>query len=181
MGIQTWLIVMGVACMTLIVWHGGRRKSLDSVLPEIVTTMTRASRLEAFPVAAQSMPIAFTAGGEIQPSGRLPRDVQGSRIGMATRVSGRLIANEPVVIKGRIEGVVIAQDHRVTVTMSGRVSAYLEGREVSVDGEVAGRLKAGEKITLLSRADVRGVLESTRLECMAGARFQGEVAGTPCG
>ncbi|NIC04714.1 polymer-forming cytoskeletal protein [Billgrantia bachuensis] len=178
MGIQTWFIFLGVAAMTLIVWDGGRRKRkrhaaelTENAASEVHTARTRLLPVVSAivsPVGAQSVtakPIACTQSS-----------AEGSRIGVATRVSGRLIANEPVVVKGSVEGAVIAKDHHVMVTVSGRVSSHLEGREVSVDGQVTGTLKAGDKITLRSRARVRGVLEARRLECLAGARLQGEVA-----
>lgn len=183
MGIQTWLILLGVAAMTLIVWDGGRRKKkrLAAGLPQSAASRGRAAaRLRPLPAAPRSVPLIGTANIETQPVAPLPNDAEGSRIGLATRVSGSLVAHEPVVVKGSIEGAVIARDHHVMVTMSGRVSSYLEGREISVDGQVSGTLKAVDKITLLSRARVEGTMEAGRLECIAGARIRGEVAGLPC-
>lgn len=183
MGIQTWFIFLGVAAMTLIVWDGRRRKGqrraadvgsltgLASPLPVV-----QASQQAAVPVSEQvSEPASGTASALVRRT-VMPHVEEGSRIGMATRVRGDLTAREPVVIKGSIEGSVIAQDHHVMVTMSGRVSSHLEGREVSVDGQVAGVVKAGDKLTLLSRARVEGSLAAERLECLAGARIRGEVA-----
>ena len=178
MGIQTWLIFLGVAAMTLIVWDGGRRKRqrLATGLPPSAAPEAAAARAHPLPVESASEPIVEAASVDTPPAARLPNVPEGSRIGLATHVSGNLVAREPVVVKGSIEGAVIAQDHSVMVTMSGRVSSYLEGRKVSVDGQVAGMVKAGDKITLLSRARVEGSLHSRRLECIAGARIRGKVA-----
>ena len=183
MGIQTWLIFIGVAAMTLIVWDGGRRKRkrLAAGLMESVTTVSPAFHTEAFPVNSREMQMTETTISETQLAARLSSDTEGSRIGVATRVSGKLIANEPVVIEGSIEGALIAQEHPVRVTLSGKVSSYLEGREISVDGQVVGRLKASDKITLRSRARIRGIVEAKRLECHAGARIQGEVVSSAAG
>ncbi|WP_104202770.1 bactofilin family protein [Billgrantia saliphila] len=177
MGIQTWLIFLGVVVMTLIIWDGGRRKlksrAAGSATPGSAASVACMSQQGLLPAATMSEPIIGTesAGGiSVARSGD-----EGSRIGVATRVTGKLIANEPVMVKGSIEGAVIAKDHHVTVTVNGRVASYLEGREISVDGQVAGMLKAGDKITLRSRARVRGVIEARRLECLAGASLQGEV------
>ncbi|MGR4069500.1 bactofilin family protein [Billgrantia sp. C5P2] len=166
--------------MTLIVWDGGRRKRrrLAVGVVQNAAPMVRADQVRPLPTASTGEPVASAEG---RPIVHVPHDTEGSRIGMATRVSGRLTANEPVTVKGCIEGAVIARDHHVMVTMSGRVSSYLEGREVSVDGEVAGRLKAGDKITLRSRARVWGIMEAERLECHAGAHIQGEVAPMTAG
>ncbi|MGR2737904.1 bactofilin family protein [Billgrantia sp. Q4P2] len=169
--------------MTLIVWDGRRRKRkrLTSGLPESAASRVPAAQAHPLPVVSASESLVGTPSAETQPAASLSCDTEGSRIGVATRVSGKLVANEPVVVKGCIEGAVIAQDHPVMVTTSGRVSSYLEGCEISVDGQVAGRLKAGDKITLRSRARVRGIMEAKRLECHAGAHIQGEVAPLPAG
>ncbi|KAA0011802.1 polymer-forming cytoskeletal protein [Billgrantia pellis] len=178
MGIQTWLIFLGVVAMTLIIWDGGRRKrksrAAGSATPGSGASACIA-RQGLLPVAAMNEPVNGTESAGAKSVAR--SGAEGSRIGVATRVSGKLIADEPVMIKGVIEGSVVAKDHHVRVTMSGRVASYLEGREISVDGQVAGRLKAGDKVTLRSRARVRGVIEAKRLECLAGASLQGEVAG----
>lgn len=177
MGIQTWLILLGVAAMTLIVWDGGRRKRKRQAagLPRGTVSAAKATREAPLPAVTPSEPAPEAARVESPPVVRLPQDPEGSRIGMATRVKGSLTAREPVVVKGSIEGAVIAQGHPLMVTMSGSVSAYLEGLQVSIDGQVAGMIKAGDKVTLLSRARVEGTLEVRRLECIAGARIRGEV------
>ncbi|WP_411793078.1 bactofilin family protein [Halomonas sp. A29] len=169
--------------MTLIVWDGGRRKRkrLAAGLVESMTTVAPAFHSEAFPVIPRETQRVETTISETQPAARLPSETEGSRIGVATRVSGKLIANEPVVIKGSIEGALIAQEHPVMVTMSGRVSSYLEGREISVDGQVVGKVKASDKLTLRSRARILGIVEAKRLECHAGAHIQGEVASSAAG
>lgn len=100
----------------------------------------------------------------------------GSRIGSATHILGKVIADEPVLIKGRLEGTLIAPNHPVSVTASGHVASYIEGSCVDIDGHMVGTLKANTKATLLSRARLQGVVEAPRLECMAGAWLQVDVA-----
>jgi cytoskeletal protein CcmA (bactofilin family) len=100
----------------------------------------------------------------------------GSRIGSATHILGKVIADEPVLIKGRLEGTLIAPNHPVSVTASGHVASYLEGNSVDIDGKMVGTLKANTKATLLSRARIQGIVEAPSLECMAGAWLQVDVA-----
>ncbi|MCE8022985.1 MULTISPECIES: bactofilin family protein [Halomonadaceae] len=179
MGIQTWFIFLGVAAMTLIVWDGRRRKGRRRAADAGSSTELAAPLPVVQANQQAAVPVSEPTDGAVRAEVRrtvVPHVEEGSRIGMATRVLGNLIAREPVVIKGSIEGAVIAQDHHVMVTMSGRVSSHLEGREVSVDGQVAGVVKAGDKLTLLSRARVEGSLAAERLECLAGAHIRGEVA-----
>jgi cytoskeletal protein CcmA (bactofilin family) len=185
MGIQAWFIVIGVAVMTLIVWDGRRRKDKQRALAtcdaphqaQVVSAST------ASPVAVKEEPrrathLAAVAVPGVERRETLPteRAHQGSRIGLATNISGKVIADEPVHIKGRIEGSVIAPNHAVSVTATGYVATYIEGSYVDIDGHVSGGLRANAKVTLLSGAHVEGTVDTPRMECMAGAWLRVEVA-----
>lgn len=177
MGIQVWFIVLGVGVMTLIVWDGKRRKLKQRAL-------TAACVSQKAPVVdTASIPeLAFEAilSPEADVSTVTPHSIErmpvGSRIGSATHILGKVIAGEPVLIKGRLEGTLIAPNHPVSVTASGHVASYIEGSCVDIDGHMVGTLKANTKATLLSRAHLQGVVEAPRLECMAGAWLQVDVA-----
>ncbi|MGP9766595.1 bactofilin family protein [Halomonas sp. AOP13-D3-9] len=175
MGIQVWFIVLGVGVMTLIVWDGKRRK-----LKQRSLSAARAHHASA----AASAPVPDKPFEAISPpaagtSTVAPTDIGhirgGSRIGSATHVLGKVIADEPVLIKGRLEGTLIAPNHPVSVTATGHVTSYIEGSSVDIDGQIVGTLKANTKATLLARARIVGVVEAPRLECMAGAWLQADV------
>ncbi|MBT2785561.1 polymer-forming cytoskeletal protein [Halomonas sp. ISL-106] len=177
MGIQVWFIVLGVGVMTLIVWDGKRRKlkqrslivaDIARKVPAMDTVPNPVSPYEVMsPPETDATTVASPA---IEP---IPG---GSRIGSATHILGKVIADEPVVIKGRLEGTLIAPNHPVSVTASGHVASYIEGSCVDIDGYMVGTLKANTKATLLTRARLQGVVEAPRLECMAGAWLQVDVA-----
>lgn len=178
MGIQAWFIILGVGAMTLIVWDGKRRKkkqrasNLSERLPQ--TPVVSASSLPNKPHEHEEP----TATNLDTPSGHATNHLlEGSRIGAATHILGNIIADEPVLIKGRVEGAVIAPNHPVSVTATGHIASYLEGSCVDVDGYLVGTLKANTKATLLSRAHLEGVVEAPSLECMAGAWLKVNVAG----
>ncbi|GEN27146.1 hypothetical protein HVA01_07920 [Halovibrio variabilis] len=162
MGIQVWFIVLGVGVMTLIVWDGKRRK-----LKQRASLMPDGSGEDIASFATSAAPVVI-------PPGEYRRE--GSRIGVATQIVGKVIADEPVLIKGLIEGTVIAPNHPITVTATGHVASYIEGSCVYIDGYVAGALRANTKATLLSRARIKGVIEAPRLECVAGAWLHADVA-----
>jgi cytoskeletal protein CcmA (bactofilin family) len=174
MGIQVWFIVMGVGVMTLIVWDGKRRK-----LKQRLNAAGRSGQAPAEDTASISEP-PF----EVMPPPEEAFAVRssttacmpGSRIGSATHILGKVSADEPVLIKGRIEGTIIAPNHPVSVTASGDVTSYLEGSTVDIDGRMVGTLKANTKATLQSRACIQGIVEAPSLECMAGAWLQVDVA-----
>lgn len=176
MGIQIWFIVLGVGVMTLIVWDGKRRKLKQrayrvSAVPHQAhagsdSLMTDDSEAIAS-FETSSAPVAIPPSEYIR---------GGSRIGVATQITGTVTADEPVLIKGRIEGAVMVPNHVVSVTASGLVSAYIEGSCVDIDGHVTGTLIANDRVALLSRARIQGVVEAPRVECLAGAWLQVDVA-----
>ncbi|CDG54250.1 conserved hypothetical protein [Halomonas sp. A3H3] len=176
MGIQVWFIVLGVGVMTLIVWDGKRRKLKQRALsaagrPHKAPAVNSAS-ISEHPFEAMSPPEEASA----VTSPAIQCMPGGSRIGSATHILGKVIADEPVLIKGRLEGTLIAPNHPVSVTASGHVASYLEGNSVDIDGKMVGTLKANTKATLLSRARIQGIVEAPSLECMAGAWLQVDVA-----
>ena len=176
MGIQVWFIVLGVAVMTLIVWDGKRRKLKQRSLS--ATGLTQNNAVVAAPTASQ--PVKTMSPPQAEASSTPPPSVEsipgGSRIGSATYILGKVIADEPVLIKGRLEGTLIAPNHPVSVTASGHVTSYIEGSCVDIDGQMVGTLKANTKATLLAGARLQGVVEAPNFECMAGAWLQVDVA-----
>lgn len=177
MGIQVWFIVLGVGVMTLIVWDGKRRKlkqrSLIAAGISHKEPAVDTSPIPEPPIEAMSPPKADVS---TVPPLAIESMPGGSRIGAATHILGKVIADEPVVIKGRVEGALIAPNHPVSVTASGHVASYIEGSFVDIDGHMVGTLKANTKATLLSRARLQGVVEAPSLECVAGAWLQVDVA-----
>lgn len=177
MSIQAWFIILGVGAMMLIVWDGKRckvkqRVSSASVRPQHVSGVS-ASLIHNEPLGKVSPQESDTAT-EMKPT--IECIHMGSRIGMATHITGKVIADEPVLIKGHIKGTVVAPNHHVSVTATGHVASYIEGSCVDIDGHVIGTLKANTKATLLSRARIQGVVEAPHLECVAGAWLQVDVA-----
>ena len=177
MGIEAWFIVIGVSAMTLIVWDGRRRKEKQrsSGRPTFCTSQSG----QQAPLAAVSF-----ASDEAVENTQLEASItpilapltEGSRVEAATHISGNIIANEPVLIKGSVQGKVVASHHSITVTSTGHVGSYMKGDCIAVDGHAAGALKATTKLTLLSQARVYGVIETPCLECAAGAWLQAKVS-----
>lgn len=177
MGIQAWFIILGVGAMMMIVWDGKRCKVKQPAanLSESLYPTPVANAFLISDVSLKEMtPSTADAAAEVKPA--IANVSAGSRIGAATHISGKVIADEPVLIKGHIQGAVIAPNHSVSVTASGHVASYIEGNWVDIDGQLVGTLKANARATLLSRAHIQGVVETPRLECMAGAWLQVDVA-----
>ncbi|HDZ48373.1 hypothetical protein LCGC14_0035170 [marine sediment metagenome] len=173
MGIQAWLIFLGIGAMTLIVWDGKRSKiknAASSTLPaQRITSLTTSLPSEAASASVSHCAIEPLKSAQSYSVTNLEQNNQGSRIGAATHIKGTITADEPILIKGQVEGLVIAPNHPVIVSATGYVTDYLEGGVVSIDGKVSGMLKANIKATLLSGAQVQGSVDAPSFECMAGA------------
>ncbi|RUR37917.1 bactofilin family protein [Vreelandella populi] len=177
MGIEAWLIVIGVSAMTLIVWDGRCRKAKQRPADQ-PTFCTTQGGLQ-MPHAAVSFAPDEVVENTRPEAGITPVIApltEGSRVGAATHISGNIKANEPVLIKGSVQGRVVVYHHSITVTSTGHVGSYMKGNCIAVDGHVVGALKAITKLTLLSQARVQGVIETPCLECVAGALLQANVS-----
>ncbi|MBD3897173.1 polymer-forming cytoskeletal protein [Halomonas sp. ML-15] len=93
----------------------------------------------------------------------------GSLIGETLHIAGKVSAQEPLVIRGTIEGDVAAPEQPVTITESGGVSHRIEARLISVAGSVEGLLVATDQAILLPGARVSGSIEAKRMKCADGA------------
>lgn len=177
MGIQAWFIILGVGAMTLIVLDGKRCKRAQRTA-DLSDHPQHHATLSASPFCGEPLE-EKPAAQEIDANDVevvLEHSLPGSRIGAATYIAGKVIADEPVLIKGHVTGTVIAPNHTVSVTATGYVTSYVEGNNVEIDGHLMGTLKANTKATLQARARIQGVIEAPRLMCMSGAWLQAEVA-----
>ncbi|MCA1771696.1 MAG: polymer-forming cytoskeletal protein [Halomonas sp.] len=172
MGIETWLILFGVAVMSIIVVDGRRNKqkkraaTVDDVmtLPDLSNAITRPGEL-SLRDESESLEVSR----------------EGSHLGVATQISGNIIANESVSIKGRVVGAVIAKHQLIQLSASSEVSADLEGGHVCIDGHLDGDVHASDRLTLMPSANVRGAMSTNRFECHSGATITGTVAAQSTG
>ena len=178
MGIQAWFIILGVAAMTLIVWDGKRLKAKELLANNTGARQHPSAIHEPLPANVRYLALSPAAKPSVVPikEPELTRIHEGSLIGAATQISGKLIADEPVLVKGRLEGTLLAPNHPVSITATGYVTSYVEGSCVDINGHLTGALRANTKATLLSRARLQGVIETPCLECKAGSWLQADVS-----
>lgn len=98
-----------------------------------------------------------------------------ARIGASIVVRGEMIAQEDVLIAGRIEGTIRIDGHRVTVAPGAQVVAAIHAREVVVAGQLLGNVAATERVDLRETADVEGDIVTPALKMADGATFGGKV------
>ena len=98
-----------------------------------------------------------------------------ARIGASIVVRGEIVAQEDVLIAGRVEGTIRIDGHRVIVAPGAQVVAEIHAREVAVSGQVLGNVTAGERVDLRETGDMQGDLVTPSLKMADGATFRGHI------
>jgi cytoskeletal protein CcmA (bactofilin family) len=102
-----------------------------------------------------------------------PRD-QASILGPTLRFKGELIAEEDIVIRGRVEGS-IKHSQRLTVGRDGQVKADIHGQIIAVEGTVEGDLHASTSVSVSETAHLKGDIRAPSVSIVEGADFNGSV------
>ena len=89
-------------------------------------------------------------------------------IGSETRVTGEISGDEPLLVKGRVDGR-IRLGETLTVDKGGIVQADVEVRALVVSGVLVGSITASESVRLVSKARVVGNITAPRVAIEPGA------------
>ena len=91
------------------------------------------------------------------------------------RITGTILAEEPLRIAGTVVGDVVSTDHEVILEAGARVEGAVLARSIVVRGSSAGRLVAREGVWMQRGADVRADIAAPRIALDDGAIFNGRV------
>jgi len=100
---------------------------------------------------------------------------QYSMIGKSIVIKGEITASDPLYVYGRVEGLINAEAHRVTIGKEGRVKADISAREVVIMGEVCGNLDGGYRVEIRSDGSLTGDLTAQRVCIEDGALLKGSI------
>jgi cytoskeletal protein CcmA (bactofilin family) len=98
-----------------------------------------------------------------------------SVIDAGTRVRGGLHCQEPLAVRGRVDGS-IHSEATVTVHEGAVVRGDVVASEVVVSGILIGALVGRERVAVLASGRVRGDVHTPRLRTEPGARIDGELS-----
>ena len=99
---------------------------------------------------------------------------KGSILGPTLVLKGELIAQEDLVLKGRVEGS-IQHTASLKISKEGSVKGNVKAKQIAVDGTVEGNLFCAETVTVEASARVTGDIHSRRVNLIEGARFKGRI------
>ena len=99
---------------------------------------------------------------------------KGSILGPTLVLKGELIAEEDLVLKGRVEGS-IQHTASLKISKEGSVKGNVKAKQITVDGTVEGDLFGAETVTVEASARVTGNIYSRSVSLIEGARFKGKI------
>ena len=99
-------------------------------------------------------------------------------IGKTIHFKGDVVAREPFVIAGRVEGTIEVDQHTLTIAEEASVHAAITAETVVIEGAVQGDLAAVSKIAILPTANVDGECSAPVVSIADGARVHGKIETT---
>jgi cytoskeletal protein CcmA (bactofilin family) len=97
-----------------------------------------------------------------------------SLIGPTVVIKGELVADEDLLVRGRVEGFI---NHSATVTIhaEGTVAAEVKAQEVLVEGTVDGNVYGTHRVQIAETGKVNGNVYAPRVGVLEGASFKGAI------
>jgi cytoskeletal protein CcmA (bactofilin family) len=99
-------------------------------------------------------------------------------IGKTIRIKGDVVAREPFVIAGRVEGTIEVDQHTLTIAEEASVHAAITAESVVIEGAVQGDLAAISKIAIHHTANVDGECSAPIVSIAEGATVRGKIETT---
>ena len=99
-------------------------------------------------------------------------------IGKSIHLKGDVVAREPFLIAGRVEGTIEVEQHTLTIAPEASVNAAITAESVVIEGTVEGDLAAISKIAIQSTAKVEGECSAPIVSIAEGAIVQGRIETT---
>lgn len=99
-------------------------------------------------------------------------------IGSRLAVTGDLFADDPIEVRGWVDGTVVAP--HVTIADGGRVDGSVVARTIEIAGTISGRAEAFS-VTIQAGAEVSGSVIHHEIEVARGAKIDGPMPWRPKG
>ena len=99
-------------------------------------------------------------------------------IGKSIRLKGDVVAREPFLIAGRVEGTIEVDQHTLTIAAEASVIAAITAESMVIEGTVQGDLAAISRIAIQSTAKVEGECSAPIVSIAEGAMVQGKIETT---
>lgn len=108
------------------------------------------------------------------PAPRRETTAGSSLIGRSMLIKGDLVSEENLVIEGKMEGTLKA-NNQVVVGKDGLVKADVEAHEVIIRGKIIGNVKGYNKVTIEPEGELNGNIIAQRVVLAEGSIFKGSI------
>ena len=98
-----------------------------------------------------------------------------SVIGQTLKFKGDLVAEEDLLIQGRVNGTISHRAKNLTIGAHGDVKANISAQNVIVQGKITGEIRATESVVIEPSAFVVGDIYAPRVGLKEGAKFKGSI------
>src|SRR4026209_2525648 len=99
-------------------------------------------------------------------------------IGKSIRIKGEVVAREPFLVPGRIEGTIEVDQNTLTIAQGASVEATVTAESVVIEGNVQGDLAAVTRISIQPTAKVEGECSAPIISIAEGAVVHGKIETT---
>jgi cytoskeletal protein CcmA (bactofilin family) len=99
-------------------------------------------------------------------------------IGKSIRIKGDIVAGEPFLIAGHVEGTIAVDQHTLTIAQEASVAAAIAAESMVIEGRVLGELAAISKIAIQASARLEGDCSAPIVSIEDGAFVQGKIETT---
>ena len=99
-------------------------------------------------------------------------------IGASIRIKGEIIAREPFLVSGHVEGTIDVDGHMLTIAEGATVVATVTADTVTIEGAVTGDLSATTKVVVRETAKLDGSIAAPSISVSDGATVNARVETT---
>jgi len=99
-------------------------------------------------------------------------------IGKSIRIKGDIVAREPFLIAGHVEGTIAVDQHTLTIAQGASVDAAVTADSMVIEGSVLGDLAASRKIAIQASAKLEGECSAPIVSIADGAFVHGKIETT---
>src|SRR5215212_6496169 len=96
-------------------------------------------------------------------------------IGQSIRIKGEIVAREPYLVSGHVDGTIDVDGHTLTIAEGATVTATVTADTVVIQGKVKGELSAATKIVVRETATIEGAIAAPIISVAEGATINGRV------